>query len=226
MTREVGPLWRVLWVIGAVLTGLGSLASFFVGSASGATSPLSICVPGTQPELCAGATVISAPLSPTSVGVLTFRPSPDGQRVAYLADPAKRTVFELFGVPAKGGSSVKLNAPLPPAVPFTDHDVAPDFRFSGGRVVYRVVRVALGTGDLWSAASTGGGAVRLSPVLPPACAVEEFSIRADGQVRYRADVLVDQQFAWYVVPAAGGRSLQEIFLDGFEGGSSSSWSRP
>jgi hypothetical protein len=221
VTGAYSRAWRLTWWATFWLIVLGAGAAFC------ASAPLSICVPHGRPELCAGAAVISAPLSPTSVGVLTYRPSPDGQRVAYLADPAKRTVFELFGVSAAGGTVVKLNGPLPPALPFTDHDVAPDFRFAGGRVVYRVVRVALGTADLWSAPSTGGGAIRLSPLLPPFGAVEEFSILRDGRVSYRADVAADEVYAWYVVPAAGGPPLLDAFVagfaDGFESSSTGAW---
>ena len=39
--------------------------------------------------------------------------SPDGSRVLYLADQETNHVYELYSVPAAGGTPVKLNSALP-----------------------------------------------------------------------------------------------------------------
>ncbi|MEO8277769.1 MAG: hypothetical protein ABI639_16265 [Thermoanaerobaculia bacterium] len=174
-------------------------------------------------QLCNGSRVISAPLPEAALGVIAFQISADGSRVAYLADQQHRTVFELFAVASSGGPVVRLNAPLPPFLPFSDYDVAPDFRFAGSRVAYRVVRIALGISDLWSVRETGGPAVRLSPPLLPGQHVERFEVLSDSYLRYEADLYSPGVLLWYVVPTDGNDATHEIFRDGFASGSTSLW---
>jgi hypothetical protein len=182
-----------------------------------------ICDPNGRPELCSGGAVISGPMKPDSVGVIAFKVTPDGARAVFVADPERRTLFQLYSVKPTGGAVARLNAPLPHGLPFSDFDVDDrTFLFAGNRVVYRVVRVALGIADLWSAPIDGGSAVRLSPVYPPGGAVERFEVLSDGRVRFSANANA-LSYAWYRVAATGGRVYQEIFFDGFDMGSSERW---
>src|SRR5262245_3704209 len=91
------------------------------------------------PSADGGARKLSGPLPRAPGGdVLEERYTPDGARLVFRADRERDEVFELYSVPAGGGTPVKLNAPLAP-----DGDVEPGFLITpdGGRVVFRANRV-------------------------------------------------------------------------------------
>ena len=63
-----------------------------------------------------GARKLNAPLPRAPGGdVVQERYTPDGARLVFLADPERDEVFELYSVPASGGTRVKLNGPLDPS---------------------------------------------------------------------------------------------------------------
>lgn len=98
--------------------------------------------------------------------------SPDGERVAYVADQASADVYELYSVPVSGPSTsyVKLNRLLPPGsagVAWSD-GAEPFFLSDSTRVVYHAAQEQVGRRDLYSvpAAGPAGDGVRLNANTP------------------------------------------------------------
>lgn len=90
--------------------------------------------------------------------VVEFATGPNGSWVVYRADQEVDDRFELYSVPAEGGTVAKLNGPLAAG------SVVQDLRISGDgtRVVYRVGPIADDRYDLFSVPIAGGGSIRLN----------------------------------------------------------------
>lgn len=148
--------------------------------------------------------------------------SPDGQWRVEVADFARHQVFELWVTPAVGGVQRKIGHAVQPL-----EDVGSSVKISADsqRVVYTQGETASGNGWLlWSTPIDRQAGQRISQTMTPGGGVDRFDLTRDGmRVRYRADVFIDEQFAWYVVPVAGGVILRELFADGFEGGNVGAW---
>lgn len=155
-------------------------------------------------------------------GVAQTAISPDGQWRVEVADFARYQVFELWATPAVGGVRRKIGHTVRPL-----EDVGSNVRISADskRVVYTQGETASGNGWLlWSTPIDRAAGQRISQTMTPGGGVDRFELTADGQhVRYRADVFVDEQFAWYRVAVIGGEILGEIFVDGFESGGVGAW---
>lgn len=150
--------------------------------------------------------------------------SPDGQWRVEVADFARHQVFELWATPAVGGVRRKIGHTVRPL-----EDVGSNVRISADsrRVVYTQGETASGNGWLlYSTPIASQGGQRISQTMTSGGAVDRFELTWDGlHVRYRADVVVDEQFAWYRVAVIGGPIVAEgpIFADGFEGGNTGAW---
>ena len=123
--------------------------------------------------------------------------SPDGTRVLYHADQNSDEVFELFSVSATGGTPVRLNGPL-----VLDGDVRREglqFSPNGSRVLYTADQQTDETFELFSVASQGGAAVKLSGALVAGGDVADDAIFSpDGsRVLYRADQNTDEVVELY-----------------------------
>ena len=142
-----------------------------------------------------------------------FAIAPDSQLVAFTSDRATWTKYDLYSVPIAGGTAKRLNGPLP-----VEHDVAEGFLWSAGRVVYRQGRNTTGLWELFSVPGSGGSAVRISQPGAPGSGVQPgFTILDGERVRY-AYTDGGVEAAWYVVPASGGRVMEEIMREDFERG--------
>lgn len=97
---------------------------------------------------------LNEPLArPIGGDVEGFVVSPDGTRVAYVADQDSDDVFEIFSVAADGsGSPVKLNVPLTGALDVYAFDLA--FSPDGARILFTVLEYFV-EARLWSAPSDG-----------------------------------------------------------------------
>ena len=154
--------------------------------------------------------------------------SPDGQWRVELTDERRHQVFELWAIPAVGGVRRQIGRTVPAL-----SDVRNDFLISADSrtVVYVQGETASGSNfRLWSTPiDRMGGQVISQPLaqvgvgfdlpIQPACSGRE--------VKFRSDPVIDESFAWFVVPMTGGviRSWDNctIFRDGFEAGSVGAW---
>jgi len=171
-----------------------------------------------------------------------FRVSPDGTRVAYLADRQTFPGLRLFSVSIQGGSSALMgdvsstdfeitadsarvlfvdtrlySAPLDESAAPVDLSGAIDSlgEFAGSADGSRVLFQASagGANHLFANSSAGGALVDLSGPLVSGGDVEEFAFGPGGQrVVYRADALVDDRFVLLSVPIDG--SAPPIALNG------------
>jgi Tol biopolymer transport system component len=118
--------------------------------------------------------------------------SPDGSRVVYVAELDVDGVRELYSVPIRGGTPVKLN---PPLVNGGD----------GSTVVYQS-NVAID--ELFSVPIGGGAVTRLNAPLPADNEVGNFDLSADGSVLiYSTESNVfseDSPTGLFSVPIHGG----------------------
>ena len=93
-----------------------------------------------------------------------FQFSPDGSRVLYRADQDTDNVFELYSVPATGGTPVKLNS----ALTFRWRcGLGADFQFSpdGSRVLYLAEQDTNDVWELYSVPAAGGVPVKINAEL-------------------------------------------------------------
>ena len=163
----------------------------------------------------AGVTKLNTDLIDGGTVSWDFQFSPDGEHVLYLADQETNDVFELYSVPSKGGTPLKLNAELAEGgdVDYGSFQFSPD----GLRVLYSADQE---TNDVWesySVPSNGGTPVKLVAVEPvdgeyPGENVDHYSLQfsPDG-----LDVLLSiaknpAKSTWelYSVPSTGGTPLK------------------
>ncbi len=134
--------------------------------------------------------------------------SPDGSRVVYLANPQIAEGYNLYSVPAAGGTPQKLNGPLVAGGDVRDFCLSPD----GSRVVYTADQATDGLNELYAAPLAGGAWVQLNPALPagaggvtePVAAVSAGSRR----VVYTVDLNGLGYRSLYSVPITGGTAVQ------------------
>ena len=151
------------------------------------------------------------------VEVRTFRFSPDGAWLVYLADANEVGVWELFATPSDGsGPARRLNAPL-----VLDGDVgadlgSPPFLIApdSQRVVYLADQDLDEKTEIYSVPIDGHALpVKLNDAFPAWAEVESavpgYAISPDAtRVAYTADRDVDQSFELFSVPIAGGAPLK------------------
>lgn len=131
--------------------------------------------------------------------------SPDGNAVVYIADQNTDEQFELFSVPAGGGTPIRLNSE-----PVADGDVSRfEFTPDGRTVVFLGDMDADNVDELYSVSASGGQITKLNPLMPFDRDVTEFKITPDGQhVVFLANLFVDQQFELFSVPITGGAATR------------------
>ena len=134
------------------------------------------------------------------LGVLT----PDGATVVYRAQNAG--TFELYQVPAAGGTPVKLNPSLVAGGEVGDFVISPD----GMHVVYDAIQDTAGVRELYAVPIGGGSVTKLNLLLPPGGQVfPPYEISPDSStVVYVANELVDDDRELFAVPIAGGASTK------------------
>lgn len=124
----------------------------------------------------------------------------DATTVVYLAEELALRE-ELYRVPATGGTSVRVNAPLKAG------DVEGDFRVSsdGQYVVFRAQQDTADVVELYSASLSGGQPVKLNGDLVEGTEVLDFVLSPDGStVVYRAEQDTEDLVELYRVPIGGG----------------------
>jgi Tol biopolymer transport system component len=141
------------------------------------------------------------------LGSIAF--SPDGQRVAYVADQETDGVDELYSVPIGGPASagVKLNKPLVAGgdVAFFSGMVF-DFTADSSRVVYAADQDTDGVIELYSAPAAGpaSAGVKLNQAFVAGGGLSRFELTPDGaRVIYQADQETDTVNELYSVPIGG-----------------------
>ena len=156
----------------------------------------SVPITGGTPIKVSGTLVAGGSVDPGS-----YRLTPDGSRVIYIADQTTDSVFELFSASVLGGSVVKLNGTMASNRDVQDFAISAD----GARVVYTSDEGTDGVLELYSVPVAGGSPVKLNGTLVSGGAVNGFALSADGaSVLYRADQDTDNLFEIYLVPIAGG----------------------
>ncbi len=112
----------------------------------------------------AAATRISGPL-PAFGDVVSYRVTPDGSRVIYLADSQISDKYELFSAPTDGSvPPVRLHADLLPDRELTWYDLTPN----GTRVVYRIGREVGNRSEQLVYSAPSDGSVPATPLRLPA----------------------------------------------------------
>lgn len=157
-----------------------------------------------------GSVKLSAPLVAGGEVFPIFEFSPDGTRLAYIADQDSDDVVELYTVPTAGGPAVKINPPL-----VTGGNVSPTFKFSpdSARIVYLAVQEIVPVFELYVAPALGGPVVKINPPLVSGGSVKSqaFAFLPDGsRIAYRADQDTDAITELYVASAAGGGAAVKI----------------
>ena len=154
--------------------------------------------------------------------------SPDGQWRVELTDERRHQVFELWAIPAVGGVRRQIGRTVPAL-----SDVRNDFLISADSrtVVYVQGETASGSNfRLWSTPIDRMGGQVISQPLPQSGVGFDLPIQtacSGREVKFRSDPVIDETFAWFVVPMRGGLIRPwdgcVIFRDGFEGGSVGAW---
>lgn len=150
-----------------------------------------------------GASVQLNPLLAFDSDIDGFQISPDGNDVAFRSGRNATGVWNLYTVPATGGTAVKINGAL-----HTGGSVENYFPFTpdGSRVVYLADATVDGTYDLFSVSVGGGDPFKLNTGLAAGYSVDPtYRVTADGsQVVFRAATPADQVFQLFAAPILGG----------------------
>ncbi len=146
-------------------------------------------------DLVAGGNVTNLP---------RFQLSPDGRTAVFVADKETDNTFELYSVPVRGGTPVRLSGPPVGGSSVVMFRITSDSR----HVVYRVSGGSLPGAELYSVPIGGGTPVKLNGPLLGAgfnTGVGFFLITPDdAQVVYAAPQDTAGQMELYRVPLAGG----------------------
>jgi hypothetical protein len=114
----------------------------------------------------------------------TMQISPDSSRVLYSADQDTNDAYEIYSVPATGGTPVKLNSPLAPGQFATFGRFTPD----STRVVYMADQDTPGVTEVFIVPAAGGTPVKINGPLVNGSVQSYFQISpTGGHVIYRAD---------------------------------------
>ena len=127
--------------------------------------------------------------------VLRFQISPDSQWVVYLADQNTDQVFELYSVPIRGGTPVRLNVALPSGSDASLCGITPDSR--------RVVFIA-------PQETTGKKEVFCVPIQGPASAAVKLS-RTIASPRYVDAAIVNSSGTRVVYRVRVGTGISELY---------------
>lgn len=156
----------------------------------------------------AGGRDVRQPVS--AVSDTSFRITPDGARVLYIADQVQDGLDELFSVAITGGATLKLSAPLALGGNVTDFLVSPD----GLWVVYRADQDQEDRFELYTVPVAGGvPPVKLNGVLPAQGDVPIRSVAIDPTsafVVYRADQQLDERFELFRAPLDGSAASVKL----------------
>ena len=141
------------------------------------------------------------------VSSLGLQFSPDSTRVLYHADQDTNNDYELYIVPAGGGTPIKLNGPL-----VAGGDVSTDnlqFSPDGSRVLYLADQDTDNVNEIYSVRYYGGPPTKLNSALVAGGDVvfQQFSPDS-SRVLYLADQDTDDVFEIYIVPAGGGTPIK------------------
>jgi Tol biopolymer transport system component len=131
--------------------------------------------------------------------------SPDGSRVAYVADKDSDEVLELYSVASSGGTILKLSAPLP--VSGSVDANSPVFSPNSSRIIYRADQQTDQVFELYTVPATGGATTKLNGTLVNGGDVGGGGLlySPDGShVLYVADQDTDEASELYSVLATGG----------------------
>lgn len=134
--------------------------------------------------------------------------SPEGQRVAFLANFSNLGKWDLWSTRLDGvGGVAKLSGTLVAEgdVQNSGYSFSPD----GARVVYLADQDVDERVELYSVPAAGGVEVKLSGPMVAGGDVESFTISPDGsRVVYCADQQVDERIELWSVPIGGGTALK------------------
>jgi Tol biopolymer transport system component len=159
---------------------------------------------------------------PPGGGASFFKMNPLGTHVIYLADQETDGVFELYRVPVKGGTSIKLNGSL-----VTGGEVMSGFveTSDGLWVVYRADLAIDESVELYSVRTSGGPSIRLNtPLIGDGSDIlSDFVVSPDGsRVIYRARPEISGIDDLYSVLVCGGTPVKlndaAIITDGIANG--------
>ena len=158
-----------------------------------------------------GLTKLSGPISYPRNVAAGWSLSPDGSRVAYVADQDPADLSdELYTVAVDGTGRVKISGDLPTGGAVIDTSVA--WRPDGSQVSYAADQDARQVYELYSAPALGGGTTKLSGALVPGGDVGQIRGGAwspDGsRVAYIADQLQDNVVELFVASATGDSSVR------------------
>ena len=149
---------------------------------------------------------ISQALSDDS-DVVEFNWSPDGFRIAYLADDVIDGRFELYTNLSQGGDNVKVSGDLPPGGRVQAFEWAPD----SSLIAYTADQNILGEFELFSTPDTEADPARVSrQILPNDGDVTEFGW-SPGSIRiaYLSDQRSSGEFELFITNLrAGGGNVQ------------------
>jgi Tol biopolymer transport system component/fibronectin type 3 domain-containing protein len=173
----------------------GESAASGVGSVTPGFLPVAVFIadkntPGV-PELFvadeAGTTVVNLSGSLVPGGQVFRSPapfSPDGSKVAFIAEKDTVGTRELYVVPSAGGTAVKVSAPLGSGGNVLDFRWSPD----GGKVGYSAAQDSTGVLELFVAESNGSATVKVSGAMAPGnVGLGQFAWAPDGsRVAYSA----------------------------------------
>ena len=132
----------------------------------------------------------------------SFRISPDGRYVVYLADQNTDEVFELYSVFLQGGVPKRLHPFLSVGKSVDSFEISPDSK----RVVYLADQDIDGVNELFSVPINGPSTagIKLNPALVLGRNVDTFQISPSGsRVVYRADQETNDVFELYSVKTVG-----------------------
>jgi Tol biopolymer transport system component len=147
--------------------------------------------------------------------------TPDSSRVIYTASEDTFGMEELYSVPAGGGTSIKLNGPLPAGGDvFTQNATIPLITPDGTHVVYMADQETYGQWDLCTVPITGGSPLKLNSPLPPGRDVGNYWISPDGsRVLFMSNQGAEGYMELYSVPTAGGTPVKLSIPVGTSSGS-------
>jgi Tol biopolymer transport system component len=147
--------------------------------------------------------------------------SPDGTRIAYLADQNYGTLGELFVTDGDGTDNRRVNGDLIPVGDVVSFAWSPD----GSRLAYLADQENDEMYELWSVRSDGTALVRVSGPLFALGDVEEYRWSPDGsRLAFRADPNVENHYAIFTVRGDGSGLVQISASSTGEVGSDFSWS--
>lgn len=127
-------------------------------------------------------------------GTLAF--SPDSSRVVFLSDWQNYSDYELFSVPAAGGTATRLNGDLPVNGTLAGFEITPD----GENVVYVASQDSASMTELYIVPLTGGDNVKLNDPLVAGGLIWRAMLSPDGgHVVYTAIQDVSTQWEIYSV---------------------------